>query len=188
MKVWLLALSLIWLGVANASEWTEGSPAPSRAEVVGGRAETTCDTVDDGDVRTLCLTTGGALNVVTGASTSNIGDVDVEIIGQPAVIAAEQANQASDVTLAAAVANTRLFGWSVRESAASAALTTVVLRHDTVATTCDGPVIAYVELDANQSTSMWYGDRGVAVASGVCADILAGTASLSVMTAVEAAP
>lgn len=95
----------------------------------------------------------------------------------------------ADTTLVAAVASTRLYGFSVRESAATAAVATVILRHGVEAAgSCTGNEIAYVELGPDQSRSDWYGDRGVAVASGVCADVLAGTIDISTRTNVEAAP
>lgn len=49
-------------------------------------------------------------------------------------------------------------------------------------------VIAFIELAADKSEQMYYGDRGLAVASGVCADILTGSVSMVIYTVAEAAP
>ena len=124
----------------------------------------------------------------TAAGTNNIGDVDVEIIGRAATVDAESTAVVADTTLEAATASLRLMGWTIRESAGTAAVATVVLRHDTVATTCDGPPFAYIELDANQSATMEYADRGKAAASGICLDWIAGTVDVNVSYVVEAAP
>ncbi len=169
----------------------EGQPAPpqNRPVLVGSKAETTCASVDDGDVRGVCLSLDGAVKTVLGAGAAAIGNVDVDVMGNAATANAGVNAQTADFNLFAAVANTRLFGWSCRESAATAGLATVILRHSVVSGgNCTGSEIAYIEFDANQSTSMWYGDRGIAAASGVCADVLAGTVDCTSQSRVEAAP
>ena len=84
----------------------------------------------------------------------------------------------------------RLVSWTARESAAGAAAATVVLRHGVLAAgVCSaGGVIAYVELAPNESVGHSFDARGLAVASGVCADVIAGTVDVGIATVVEAAP
>lgn len=128
-----------------------------------------------------------ATNVALPAGTNNIGDVDVEIIGAAVPVGTVASAQTADFTAAAAAANLRLFSWTIRESAASAGAATVVLRHDV--TGCDGTeVVALIELAANQSVGMEYGDRGRAIPNGLCVDVLAGTVDFAADTLVEAAP
>lgn len=96
--------------------------------------------------------------------------------------------QAADFTVEAATANLRLMGWSIRESAAGAAVATVVIRHDADGTCDSTAVFAFIELSANQSLQQEYGDRGKAAASGVCVDVIAGTVDFVASLATEAAP
>ena len=134
--------------------------------------------VDIGDVDVTSISAG----------TNNIGDVDIDSLPAAGVIDTSAVGQTTDATLEAATTSLRLLGWSIREDAGTPAVATVVLRHDADGT-CDGTgVIAFIELAANGSDQMSYGDRGLAIASGVCADILAGSVSVVIYTVVEAAP
>lgn len=85
------------------------------------------------------------------------------------------AGQAADVQLIAAAANLRFMGFACRESAAAAAAATFILRHGTLATS---PVIAAVELLANESTRELYWP-GLLTPNGVFLDIVAGTIDIT---------
>jgi len=49
-------------------------------------------------------------------------------------------------------------------------------------------VIAFIELQPNESVGEYIDGRGLAVASGVCADVIAGTVDVGISTVVEATP
>lgn len=123
---------------------------------------------------------------------NSAGDLRVTTPVAPtaATIDTENAGQTADFDIEPATTNLRLLGWSVREDAASAAVATVVLRHGVLAAgNCTATaVIGYIELGPNQSSTMSYGDRGLAVPSGVCADVLAGSVSVVVHLVTESAP
>lgn len=125
--------------------------------------------------------------VVSFASGS---DVDVAKIGTAATVDTALTGQTADFDVEAAASNLRLVSWTARESAGTAAAATVVLRHGVMAAAvCSaGGVVAYIELAPNESVGHSFDARGLAVASGVCADVLAGTVDLSISTVVEAAP
>lgn len=169
---------------AFAQEYTVDLPASGRSQVVGGKAETTCSTVTSGDVREFCLTPKGEMNIF-GTVTATSG-------ATAAAATVDSGNNAltTDTTLEPATANLRLLGWTARESAVTAAVATFILRHGVEAAgSCTGNEIAYVELDANQAIGgMSYGPRGLAVASGVCADVLAGTIDVNIFRVAEPAP
>jgi hypothetical protein len=104
----------------------------------------------------------------------------------PVTVQTEVSGITADTTLKAASANLRLFGITARESAATAAAATLIVRHGVVsAGNCTGNVIAFIELGANQSFNMWYSDRGLSVPNGVCADVLAGTVDVNILTVEE---
>lgn len=189
--VWplVLLLGFLFAGPANA-EGVTGAAQVQGTDSTGNEARAfpvKIGGVDgDGNLRPLLTDEEGNLQCETAGGSST---VDVSILGQAATVQTEGAGKAADFTLLAATADARLLYWSCRESAASAAVATVVLRHDTTAATCDGPVFAYVELAANQSAGdSCAGSRGCVAASGICMDVLAGTVDCSVATAVEAAP
>lgn len=96
---------------------------------------------------------------------------------KPATIDTSATGQTADFTVEAATANLRIKGWSIREDAGTPAVATVVLRHDADGTCDSTAVVAFIELDANQSSSMDYGSDGLAIASGLCADVIAGSVS-----------
>lgn len=131
---------------------------------------------------------GGA--VALAAGTSNIGDVDVASFPAAATVDTALAAQAADFDVKAATANMRLVSWTARESAGTAAAATVVLRHGVLSggNCTAGGVIAYIELAPNESVGHSYDARGLAVASGVCADVIAGTVDVGIATVTEAAP
>ena len=100
--------------------------------------------------------------------------------GQVPTVDTEFTGQTSDFTVQAAASGLRIMGFTVREDAATAAVATVVLRHDADGTCNATGVFAYIELAANQSVTMEFGRAGLQAASGVCADVLAGSVSLNV--------
>lgn len=81
----------------------------------------------------------------------------------------------ADVDAAVAAATgLRLMGYSVRESAASAAVAAVSIKHGT--TGAGGTYIARINLAADESERMWFGPDGIDVAaSGISIDWEAGT-------------
>lgn len=119
---------------------------------------------------------GAAYDIIRGESANGL-DVDPTRAAPAATVDTEFAAQAADFTIEAATTSLRLMGYSIRESAVVGAAATVVLRHDADGT-CNGNAVAYVELAADQSIQMDYNPRGLAVASGLCADVLAGTVDL----------
>jgi hypothetical protein len=117
---------------------------------------------------------GSTLDPMPGDS-ANGTDVDPTRAAPAATVDTSFTAQAADFTIEAATANLRLMGYTIRESAGSAAVATVVLRHDADGT-CDGTaVVDFIELAANESLRVNHGPRGLAIASGLCADVIAGT-------------
>lgn len=70
-----------------------------------------------------------------------------------------------------------LFGWSLRESAATAAVATVLIRNGTDAT---GDIVCPIELNGDESTTMWFGPHGIRMDTGIFFDRVAGTITGSV--------
>lgn len=119
------------------------------------------------------------------AGLANIGNVDLASIGAAGVIDTEVTAISADADVEAATANLRILGFSAVSTAGAVA----ILRHDTVGTTCDGPVVAYLSLTAATPITVNFGDRGRAVASGLCVDRVSGTVDgFSAHLVVEAAP
>ena len=88
----------------------------------------------------------------------------------------------------------RMTGWSIRESAGSAAVATVILRNGADTDTGTGGVqcaasggvaqvggeaLAYIELSANQSVGEDY-TYALSAPNGICASVVAGTIDLTV--------
>jgi hypothetical protein len=65
-----------------------------------------------------------------------------------------------------------LMGFSLRESAASPAVATAIIRDGTTAT---DPVVVMLELNGDQSATMWFGPDGIRINTGVFLDRVAGT-------------
>ena len=142
----------------------------------------------DGDYTPLAVDSAGRLGLAAG--TLNIGNVDVVSFPAAATANAASAAVAVDTDLVAAVANTRLTFWECSEAAAVAAAATVILRHGVLAAAvCAGNALgAPIELAPNETGDPRISERGVAVASGVCMDVTAGTVICNTATVVEAAP
>jgi hypothetical protein len=100
-----------------------------------------------------------------GTATANAASTPVAI-----------ASGTADVQGIAAQANLRLVGFSVTEDAGTAAAAEVILRHGTAAT---DPELFGITLTADQSTREYFGPNGIAVASGVFVDRVAGTTKLT---------
>ena len=145
-----------------------------------------CHGLDGSTYRDLLVDSSGRLIVATTSGAS----AHVTILRDAAALTVNAGNNGitADTTLNSATTNLRLMGISIRESAATAAVATVVLRHGVVSGTCTGNEIGYIELNANESLQLQYQPRGLVAASGVCADVIAGTVDVATHTIVEAAP
>jgi hypothetical protein len=76
----------------------------------------------------------------------------------------------------AAQAGLRLVGFAARESAGVAAVATFKIVHG--ATGAGGTLLVPVELAANASAAEWFGPDGIACASGLSIDWVAGEAEI----------
>jgi hypothetical protein len=65
-----------------------------------------------------------------------------------------------------------LMGFSLRESAAAPAVATAIIRDGTTAT---DPIVVVLELNGDQSATMWFGPDGIRINTGVYLDRVAGT-------------
>ncbi len=150
--------------------------ATQRPVLVSGKFLSPRTTVSDGQHKSFAI--------------SNEGDLEIAIARRHkgATVNAGNNSIAADTTLNVAATNLRLIGISIRESAATPAVASVILRHGIVAAgNCTGNEIAYLELGLNESLQIQYPNI-LAVASGVCADVLAGTIDVATQTVVEANP
>jgi hypothetical protein len=93
-----------------------------------------------------------------------------------AATTAPVATGTGNVQALAASGGRRLLGYSVRESAGTAAVATAVLRHGTGT---GDPMIAVIELAANGSETRDFFDRGIAVDNGVFVHRVAGETELA---------
>lgn len=91
------------------------------------------------------------------------------------------ASGTADAQGIAAAAGLRLIGFSVAETAATAADAELVLRHGTLAT---DPILCRITLSPDESARDWFGPDGIAVASGVFVDRVTGTSELTLFTKV----
>lgn len=173
--------------------YTDGTGTPSKAIGVAG--------TDGTNPQILKTDTNGELQIDVlsiAAGNNNIGDVDIAsaipagtnviggVTGGGIYVAATitpVASGTADVQGIAAAANTRLVGWSITEDAATAAAAEVILRHGTLVS---DPIIAQVNLAANESIRDWFGPDGIGVANGVFVDRVSGTTALTLFTKVVA--
>lgn len=96
------------------------------------------------------------------------------------VVASVDVNAAVTADVDAAVAaatGLRLVGYSCRESAVSPAVATFAIVNG--ATGAGGTGVVYVELAANASETVWFGDSGIDCASGISVDHIAGTVDVN---------
>lgn len=86
----------------------------------------------------------------------------------------------SDQTIHAAPAGVNsvptLYGWSIRESAGTPAVATVLIRSGSLS----GPIVAAIELVADGSSTEWFGPQGVQARGGLYVDVVAGAVEGSV--------
>lgn len=93
------------------------------------------------------------------------------------------ASGTGDETGLAAASNLRLMGFSICETASVPALAHLILRHGTSAT---DPIISQIKLAPGESIRDWFGDQGIAVASGVYIDRVTGTTQVTLYHRTEA--
>lgn len=125
-------------------------------------------------------------NEITQQGTSGAAHV-LEQSGSHNAAASVDVNTgiSADVDAAvAAQAGLRLMGFAARESAAVAAVATIVIVHG--ATVAGGSSVVPIELAANASASAWFGPDGIDCASGLSIDVVAGTADVNLFYKVVA--
>lgn len=79
----------------------------------------------------------------------------------------------------AAATGLRLIGYSCRESAGTPAVAAFNLVHG--ATVAGGSNVIAVELAANASETVFFGDAGIDCANGISIDVVAGTVDVNVI-------
>jgi zona occludens toxin (predicted ATPase) len=124
---------------------------------------------DSGGNTEVISTTDGALHVRDVGANSGV-NAAASVNVNAGVIA--------DVDAAVAAATgLRLVGYSCRESAATAAAATFVIVNG--ATAAGGTGIAVVELAANASETVYFGDAGIDASNGLSIDHIAGTVDVN---------
>lgn len=78
-------------------------------------------------------------------------------------------------------ANLRLLGFSINESAATAAAASLILRHGAAAT---DPEIMDLTLAADGQTDRWFGPDGISIPNGLFVDRVSGETKLTLYTKV----
>lgn len=94
-----------------------------------------------------------------------------------AITATTVATGTGDSQVAAAATGLRLLGYSVRESAGSAAVAAFNLRNGT---TDAAALLAMGELAADSEKTVWFGPNGIDAASGIFLDRVAGETTIVV--------
>lgn len=89
----------------------------------------------------------------------------------------------SSVQGLAALANRRLLGFSITETAVVSAPAEVILHHGT---SNAGTIIDWVKLAANENTRDWYGDGGLGVPNGVYVNRNSGSTQITLFHRTEA--
>lgn len=182
------------IGVVGIDQTTPGTTngvqvvaaLPTGANAIGKLAAN--DGVDIGNVDVASIAAGdnniGNVDIASAipAGTNVIGALSGGGIMIGATPTATTAVTADVDALVAAVANLRLVGYSVKETAGAAATLSIV--HG--ATGAAAGKIVHINLAANESTSDWMGPEGIAVASGLSIDWLTGAASIILYTKVVA--
>lgn len=164
----LLCAAVLFGAAVVAQATTDGYAALRQAmQPSGGLYTTTLPSLSTGEHNEIHLDSASRQIVSVGPPCS----VDVN------------AGQATDVDAAVAAATgLRLMGFSIRESASTAAVATCAVVHG--ATANGGTVITRIELLPNESRSEWFGPNGIAAASGLSVDITAGTVDADLYYAV----
>jgi len=134
---------------------------------------------------TLATDSTGLVSVDDNGASLTV-DGTVAITGPPAAtVGAGVAGQAADFAVLGTVANQRLTKLSILDTGAGTAAG--IVRHATLGANCDaGAVIAYFGvLGAAATYNLDVGSRDLAVGSGVCVDVTAGTMSAAWASIVE---
>lgn len=111
---------------------------------------------------------------------------EISVAAQSAATAqTESTGMTSDTTILAALASRRLMTLQCWEDAGAVA--EAEIRHGVESGgSCTGAIIQHVRFTANEAQGPLYlGDRGVAVASGICADVTSGSISCALSTVTE---
>lgn len=115
---------------------------------------------------------------VNGVGSSNIKQNQSQTLGIATLVddngpatATAVATGTADAVGVAAATGLRLLGYSVRESAGSAAVASLNLRNGGDAT---GAIIAVEELAADAQKTVWFGPQGIACPLGIFVDRVAG--------------
>lgn len=111
------------------------------------------------------LGAGGGLKVDgSGTALPVSGTVAATVSAHAAATAVDAGDEAAtDEAIAGAAANTRLIGFSVRETTGTAGAV-FNIRHGT---SNAGAILVSVSLGVNESAREWYGPDGIAAASGI---------------------
>jgi hypothetical protein len=134
---------------------------------------------------------GGAYSLAVLASAKNPDGSDytlpvsgtVTTAPAPAATPTAIASGSGDAAGVAPTANLRLMGYSVRESAASPDDASFVIRHGALAS---DPALVFVEVSADQSTTEWLGEDGIACPNGIFIDRVSGSTEIVLYTKVAA--
>lgn len=86
------------------------------------------------------------------------------------VIAEELSSGTGDVTVRDT--GTNFYGYSIRENAGSPAAATVIVRNGTTNT---DPIVAVIEIAADDDDDAWYGPQGIRCEDGLRVERSAGT-------------
>lgn len=123
-----------------------------------------------GNTRTLNQEVAGALATLASGTNPDASAYTMPTSGTVATATAV-ATGSADVAAVAAATGLRLLGYSVRESAGSAAVASFNLRNGS---TVAGAIVAVEELAADTAKTVWFGGNGIACASGIFLDRVAG--------------
>jgi hypothetical protein len=115
-----------------------------------------------------------AKSLATIASGKNADGTDFSI-PHVAATATAVASGTTDVAGVAAGTGLRLLGYSIHESASSAAVATVIIRNGT---SNAGGMLAAEEIAADGAVTRWFGPNGIAAAAGIWIDRVAGETEL----------
>lgn len=136
----------------------------------------TGETTKNRNINAAATTYAESTNSCAWTSTDNVKEFWVTATAPKRTDTAVDVNTGILANVDAAVAAATglvLMGYSVRESAAAAAVATVQIVHG--ATAAGGTAVVEVELAANESKTQWFGRDGIPVASGISLNVTAGT-------------
>lgn len=148
------AAALAWLLAGAAIVLLLGAGAGASTEIAG-RFWATAPTVAPNNQKVLYIDSRSRLVTASDA----------------AMITSAVTARTTDIQGFGAATGRRLGGFAVRESAATAAPATVILRHGTADT---DTMLVPIELAAGESAREWYGPGGIEVPNGVFIEVAAG--------------